>query len=529
MGRHSIIRNLASNPGRAAASTRPWHGLVLLAALALGAQPIFAVTAHVSDDMETNQGRAQAPGATPSLAIGGRSITYLKFDLDTLPENLSGAGVAKATLDVWVSRVDKPGSVDVFRLRDDWNESRGGTRRDPRLGELIYQGFPVSASNQQGFLSIDITPLVSAWVDGSLPNQGVALVAGDTETRFVIDSKENRAGGHEPSIEISLGLSGGGPSSTLPILGPPGPQGVAGPAGPTGPPGAALNQGRIAVLRWYEANQASISAATGNQPSALVFDGVDLWVTNFLDNTVKKHRTINGTVIGTVIIGAGPSALAFDGLNMWVANKTANTVQKLQATNGAILGTFPVGTAPDALAFDGTYIWVANSGSDDLTKMRAIDGFVVGTYPVGNDPEALVFDGTNIWVANTADNTVMTVRPSDGAVLETFATGNAPKALTYDGVDVWVAESGDATVSKVRATDGAPQGTFNVGASPSGIVFDGEFIWVTNTGGNSVTKLQASDGALRGTFTAGSGPRSIAFDGVFMWVVNSTGNTLSKL
>lgn len=515
---------------RVFAATGSWQGLLLSATVAVSAlQPAFAVTARVSDDTQSVQGRSQSPGSAPSLEVGGRSITYLKFDLATLPPGLSGTDVAKATLDLWVSRVAAPGSFDVFRLREDWSESRTGTRRSPRLAEPVYQGFSVDSGQEMGFISIDVTPLVAAWVDGSVPNQGLALVAGDADTRFVIDSKENRAGGHEPALEISLTPGGGASGSTLPILGPPGPQGVAGPTGPSGPPGAALNQNRIAILRWYEANQAGISAATGNQPSAIVFDGVDLWVTNFLDNTIKKHRTINGTVIGTVIIGAGPSALAFDGLNMWVANKTANTIQKLQATNGAILGTYPVGTAPAALAFDGTNMWVANSGSNDLMKLRLSDGLVLGTYPVGTTPQALAYDGTNVWVANAADNTVMSVRKSDGVVLETYATGNAPSGLAYDGQNVWVAESGDDTVTKLRASDGTPQGTFNVGASPSALVFDGEFVWVANVAGNSVTKLQASDGAVRGTFLAGSGPRSVAFDGAFIWVVNTTGNTLSKL
>jgi hypothetical protein len=43
---------------------------------------------------------------------------------------------------------------------------------------------------------------------------------------------------------------------------------------------------------------------------------------------VSKLRASDGALLGTFAVGTNPSALAFDGANIWVAN-FGNTVSKL--------------------------------------------------------------------------------------------------------------------------------------------------------------------------------------------------------
>ena len=73
--------------------------------------------------------------------------------------------------------------------------------------------------------------------------------------------------------------------------------------------------------------------------------------------------------MGTFPVGSDPDAVAFDGANIWVTNYVGNTVTKLLAATGALVGTFPVGTSPQGVAFDGANIWVANSNNDTLSKL----------------------------------------------------------------------------------------------------------------------------------------------------------------
>jgi DNA-binding beta-propeller fold protein YncE len=67
-------------------------------------------------------------------------------------------------------------------------------------------------------------------------------------------------------------------------------------------------------------------------------------------------------------VGKFPWGIAFDGTNMWVTNYGDNTVTELSPT-GATLGTFPVGNAPRGIAFDGTHMWVANMGDGTVTEL----------------------------------------------------------------------------------------------------------------------------------------------------------------
>ena len=51
-----------------------------------------------------------------------------------------------------------------------------------------------------------------------------------------------------------------------------------------------------------------------------------------------KLRLSDGHHLGTFNVGQNPRAVAFDGVHMWVANTADNTVTKLRAVDGANLG-----------------------------------------------------------------------------------------------------------------------------------------------------------------------------------------------
>ena len=112
----------------------------------------------------------------------------------------------------------------------------------------------------------------------------------------------------------------------------------------TGVTSSTKNPLQIAILHWYDANLTT-SFPVGISPSALTFDGENMWLAEGLfGNTVVKLRANDGKVLGTFNI-FGPSALAFDGANIWVTNfelGAESTVTKLRASDGKVLGTFAV-------------------------------------------------------------------------------------------------------------------------------------------------------------------------------------------
>ncbi len=60
--------------------------------------------------------------------------------------------------------------------------------------------------------------------------------------------------------------------------------------------------------------------------------------------------------------------MLYDGANVWVSNFGTTTITKLNATSGGLIGTYTVGSHPWGLAFDGINVWVANHAAANVTK-----------------------------------------------------------------------------------------------------------------------------------------------------------------
>jgi DNA-binding beta-propeller fold protein YncE len=73
-------------------------------------------------------------------------------------------------------------------------------------------------------------------------------------------------------------------------------------------------------------------------------------------------------VLGTFAVGNLPQSVVFDGVNIWVTNFSSNTVTKLRASDGALLGNFATGQFPEGAAFDGANVWVVNAGDNTVGK-----------------------------------------------------------------------------------------------------------------------------------------------------------------
>src|SRR5947208_2965144 len=160
--------------------------LGVLVSFAAAQAPPSADTFVSSSTPRTNYG--------PSiiLVVQPGASSYLQFNLATVP---AGATVTKATLRLYVDAVTKSGSFDVYQLNNAWSENTLTFNTPlPALGTSATGGHPIAVSNASfnQFLLIDITALVKGWVDGTIPNNGVALaLVGDSKGSFSFDAKES--------------------------------------------------------------------------------------------------------------------------------------------------------------------------------------------------------------------------------------------------------------------------------------------------------------------------------------------------
>ncbi|NLF72109.1 MAG: DUF11 domain-containing protein, partial [Candidatus Anammoximicrobium sp.] len=136
----------------------------------------------------------QVHGAENTIKVKAtdNQIGLLQFDLNGLTE--TGQVVESATLRVYVSnQTNASGTVDLVRVTGVWNETVSNNTRpswdDPTVPANVVASFLPTTDNS--YYEIDVTSVVAQWLDGSLANNGLALImrsGGNDDLQ--IDTKE---------------------------------------------------------------------------------------------------------------------------------------------------------------------------------------------------------------------------------------------------------------------------------------------------------------------------------------------------
>ncbi len=198
---------------------------------------VFSTLAHaqvvVTDDANTSSLQPKSNyGTSIALIVCSGSNSYLKFSFANLGPGITSTNVSKATLVLYTDFVLTSGTMDVYQVNGSWSEGSVTYNTAPALGTKLFSAVSVTKT---GFLSLDLTPTVQSWLDGTLANNGIALVPSSGSAISVsFDSKENIFTSHVAQLPLVLVSAGAQ-----------GPQGPQGPAGPQGPQGAQGPQGTV--------------------------------------------------------------------------------------------------------------------------------------------------------------------------------------------------------------------------------------------------------------------------------------------
>jgi hypothetical protein len=163
------------------------------------------------------------------------------------------------------------------------------------------------------------------------------------------------------------------------------------------------NSGELTKIRASDGSTSLGKGMNGN-PYKIVFDGASYWYTLPFHGGVCRFNPAVGD--NCLDLGPNTQGLAFDGTNIWVATYGDNTVKKIRVSDRTLVGTYAVGSGPLRVVFDGVNIWVTNTLSNTVTKLRASDGSNLGDFSTGSSPVGIVFDGANVWVSNANSNTI---------------------------------------------------------------------------------------------------------------------------
>ena len=275
----------------------------------------------------------------------------------------------------------------------------------------------------------------------------------------------------------------------------------------------------------------------GGNPTAMSFDGTNIWVTNVGAGSSKIDPATN-TVVATVNAGDSRSGPAFDGTHLWFTCYWCGTVKKVDPTTNTVVATVAVGGNPWGIAFDGTNIWVANNSAESAQRINPSTTAVTATVPVGVGPWGIAFDGTSIWVTNYGQGnykmvagTVSRIDPTANAVTATIAVGGNPTGVTFDGTSIWVANYGLGSAQKIDRNTNAVTASAELLSDIYGVTFDGTNIWAVygNSGAGRVARIDPHTSTVTATVPVGVGPFGMAFDGANIWVANPNSGTVSKI
>ena len=273
---------------------------------------------------------------------------------------------------------------------------------------------------------------------------------------------------------------------------------------------------------------ASTVTNVGNNPTAIHVSSLgglnNIWVANYLSNTVSRINQSTGLVTATINVGNGPSGIATYNSSVFVINKNSNSLSEINPTTNTVISTLAVGNGPNAILFDSTNscLWIANSNSNNV--MRVVQSGITGlsvqaTIPVGNNPQALCFKSGSVYVANFDDGTVSQIQTSTNTVVQTFTVGSNPNCLQVSTNNtIYVVNSGDGTVSNLSGVTRSENAvtTFVCKTSTDIVAFSGNTncAYEINTSTNTVSKLYHSLGTAAAIFDGTSiwsvGPRGIS-------------------
>jgi DNA-binding beta-propeller fold protein YncE len=139
-------------------------------------------------------------------------------------------------------------------------------------------------------------------------------------------------------------------------------------------------------------------------PYGILYDGAHIWVTDTGAGALLKLDSV-GNIIQTIAVGALPGFPVFDGVNIWVPNYNDNSITVVQAATGNVVATINSDASnqldgPNGASFDGERILVANYAGNSVTLFKAADLSFIANMSTGNGtkPIAACSDGINFLV-----------------------------------------------------------------------------------------------------------------------------------
>lgn len=344
-----------------------------------------------------------------------------------------------------------------------------------------------------------------------------------------------------------------------------------------------ISSGQVSTLAGAVSIDATGVTGKFDSPQFDTTDGANLYVTDCgTTSTIRKILIATGEVttlagsplgetgsadgIGTAATFNCPAGITTDGVNLYVADSGNNTIRQIVISSGVVTtlagqaglsgstdSPSPKFDNPKGITTDNTNLFVTDYNNDTIRQIVISTGVVTtidgqpgisgstDTDPgpaTFNGPLGVTTDGINLFVADSGNSTIRQIVISSGAVTTlagqatisgstdaitgSAATFSSPSGITTDGFNLYVVDAGNSKIRQISTSSG----TLTNISSANAVVSS-----VTGTT-NSVMLTGYADGAGSAatfSFNLNSPYGDITTDGNSLYVIDTASGTVRMI
>ncbi|MDD2557576.1 MAG: hypothetical protein PHH87_04700 [Desulfuromonas sp.] len=343
-----------------------------------------------------------------------------------------------------------------------------------------------------------------------------------------------------------------------------------------------INTGVVTTLAGGSGSEANGGSADGigteaqfNTPNGIVTDGINLYVADTYNHTIRK--IVLATAAVTTLAGSAQNAGADDGVgpaasfrtprglfltgeDLYVVDAGNNTLRKVVTTTGEVttaagipmtsgasdgIGVVARFDDPRGIVGVGGNLYLSDYGNNLIRSVEVStpeNSVVTFAGVIEHQFVDIATDGTNLYVSDLGTGTIQSIKIATGEMTTlsgrlgisgstdgdtSVSLFNTPMGITTDGTNLYVCDSSECTIRQISIASGAvttlagsagSYGSMDGSGSgaeffaPYGITTDGTNLYVTDTGNLTIRQIVIATGAV--TTLAGSVGNRGSDDGI---------------
>lgn len=241
-----------------------------------------------------------------------------------------------------------------------------------------------------------------------------------------------------------------------------------------------------------------------------------------------------------------PTTLVIDGQNMYVSNYGNNTISKITLTENGDANIVDLNWVPDTgiinpfgLAVKGQYLYVTFAGTPVITQINLENGIINNNWlslPTFNAFGITIY-GAYMYVCCTYGDLILKIDVDSASIVNDWVTGPILEPFTLIINEPYIYTSNlQGTIFQILLETGEvvnPNWATGL-INPFGLAIDGPYMYVSsfdNNIGTTVSQLLLENGSMVNLDWAGglAGPLGLAIFGQYLYVANFGNGSISRI